>query len=202
MLLADDNFSKLRCGELEGTIVSTGSTRGWPRAGFLSLRFAGLASAGWQWGSCNAALFSAVRLFCPACSRLVRHGAAWMRKLACGGACRPYNKGSNLAERTHWHWPSFLPLSSLSTETLRCCTLLISRSCALRYLFGCAFACDADASDFSDTLEGCDITSGTELVFFPLNDNANVTKMGGSHWSVRATKAKGTIRLASAEIRQ
>ena len=40
----------------------------------------------------------------------------------------------------------------------------------------------SDSGDFADTFEGCDVTPETELVFFPLNDNASVTKMGGSHW--------------------
>jgi hypothetical protein len=44
--------------------------------------------------------------------------------------------------------------------------------------------CSADASDFADTFEGCDVSAATELVFFPLNDNANVTGMGGTHWTL------------------
>jgi sentrin-specific protease 8 len=41
-----------------------------------------------------------------------------------------------------------------------------------------------DENDFADTFEGCDVSSSTELVFFPLNNNTSVTKSGGSHWTL------------------
>jgi len=40
-----------------------------------------------------------------------------------------------------------------------------------------------DADDLKDTVEGCEI-EGKNLVFFPVNDNANITGTGGSHWSL------------------
>jgi len=42
-----------------------------------------------------------------------------------------------------------------------------------------------DPDDVADAFSGCGIDPDqTELVFFPLNDNQNVSKMGGSHWTL------------------
>jgi Ulp1 family protease len=46
------------------------------------------------------------------------------------------------------------------------------------------FLSHIDEGDFADTFEGCDVSSSTELVFFPLNNNTSVTKSGGSHWTL------------------
>lgn len=44
---------------------------------------------------------------------------------------------------------------------------------------------EQDPDDVADAFSGCGIDPDqTGLVFFPLNDNQNVSKMGGSHWTL------------------
>lgn len=52
---------------------------------------------------------------------------------------------------------------------------------------------EEDQTDFIDTLNGCDITDETELVLMPLNNNMNVTKVGGSHWILLVYDVKSKI---------
>jgi sentrin-specific protease 8 len=74
----------------------------------------------------------------------------------------------------------FFPRPSRLSDSLpffQCCSSLPD-FCRMYFL------CRTDESDFADTFEGCDVSSSTELVFFPLNNNTSVTKSGGSHWTL------------------
>jgi len=47
-----------------------------------------------------------------------------------------------------------------------------------------------DAADLKDTVEGSGINREKSLIFFPVNDSQNLTKPGGSHWSLLVWERK------------